>query len=46
MALHKHNTHKGPSKAKSKKILKHGKVKGRKLTKKQKGFFGSRAGGK
>jgi hypothetical protein len=30
---------------KAKKILKHGSVKGHKLTKKQKGFFGARAGG-
>ena len=42
MALHKH----GPSKRKAKKILKHGKVRGKKLSKKQKGFFGRRAGGK
>jgi len=33
------------TKKKSKKILKHGKVKGKKLTKKQRGFFGARAGG-
>lgn len=33
------------SKHKAKKILKHGSVKGHKLTKKQKGFFGARAGG-
>ncbi len=34
------------TKAKAKKILRHGKVRGKKLTKKQKGFFGARAGGK
>jgi len=33
------------SKAKAKKILRHGEVRGHKLTKKQKGFFGARAGG-
>ena len=33
------------TKTKAKKILKHGKVRGKKLTKKQKGFFGARAGG-
>lgn len=31
--------------AKAKKILKEGIVRGKKLTKKQKGFFGARAGG-
>lgn len=31
--------------AKAKKILRHGKVHGKRLTKKQKGFFGARAGG-
>lgn len=35
----------GPSKEKAKKILKHGSVHGKKLTKKQKGFMGARAGG-
>lgn len=30
---------------KAKEILRHGEVKGHKLTKKQKGFFGARAGG-
>lgn len=30
---------------KAKKILRHGSVRGKKLTKKQKGFFGARAGG-
>ena len=30
---------------KAKKILRHGSVHGHKLTKKQKGFFGARAGG-
>jgi hypothetical protein len=34
------------TKAKSKKILRHGTIRGKKLTKKQKGFFGARAGGK
>lgn len=33
------------SQAKAKKILRHGKVQGHTLTKKQKGFFGARAGG-
>jgi hypothetical protein len=33
------------TRAKAKKILRHGSVKGRKLTKKQKGYFGARAGG-
>lgn len=33
------------TKAKAGKILKHGEVKGKPLTKKQKGFFGARAGG-
>jgi hypothetical protein len=33
------------TKAKAKKILRHGSVRGHKLTKKQKGFFGARAGG-
>ncbi len=33
------------TKAKSKKILKHGSVHGKRLTKKQRGFFGARAGG-
>lgn len=34
------------SKRKAKKILRHGRVRGKKLTKKQRGFFGARAGGK
>ena len=34
------------TKTKAKKILKHGSVRGKKLTKKQRGFFGARAGGK
>jgi hypothetical protein len=42
MALHRH----GPSKKKAKKILKHGKVRGKKLSKKQRGFLGVRAGGR
>jgi hypothetical protein len=33
------------SKAKAKKVLKDGKIRGKKLTKKQKGFFGAHAGG-
>ena len=33
------------SKAKAKEILEHGTVHGKALTKKQKGFFGARAGG-
>ena len=33
------------TKAKAKKILKDGKVRGKPLTKRQKGFFGARAGG-
>lgn len=33
------------TKTKAKKILRHGTVRGKKLTKKQKGFFGARAGG-
>jgi hypothetical protein len=35
----------GVSKDKAKKILKHGKVSGKPLTKKQQGYFGARAGG-
>jgi hypothetical protein len=31
------------TKKKAKKILKHGKVRGKKLTKKQRGFFGARS---
>ncbi len=34
------------SKAKAKEILRHGSVRGKKLTGKQRGFFGARAGGK
>lgn len=33
------------TKAKAKKILKEGKAKGKKITKKQRGFFGARVGG-
>lgn len=33
------------TKVKARKILKHGKVRGKRLTKGQKGFFGARAGG-
>lgn len=43
--MSKHGKHKKLSKAKAKEILKHGEVRGHKLTKKQKGFFGARAGG-
>ncbi len=35
---------KGPSPAKAKKILKHGSVRGKKLSAKQKRFMGARAG--
>lgn len=41
MTKHKHKV----STKKAKKIIKHGKVRGKPLTKKQKGFFGARAGG-
>ena len=34
------------TKKKAKKMLRHGKVRGKKLTKKQRGFFGARAGGR
>lgn len=37
---------KGLSSDKAKQILRDGEVKGHELTKKQKGFFGARAGGK
>jgi len=33
------------TKAKAKKILRHGSVHGKRLSKKQRGFFGARAGG-
>jgi len=33
------------SKTKAKEIMRHGSVRGQKLTKKQKGYFGARAGG-
>lgn len=33
------------TKAKAREILRHGEVGGRRLTKKQRGFFGARAGG-
>lgn len=42
MAKH---TYKKLTSSKARKILGHGKVRGHKLTKKQKGFFGARAGG-
>lgn len=32
------------TKRKARKILRHGKVRGKKLTKKQRGFFGARSG--
>lgn len=42
----KHPTKKGTvSRSKAKKILKDGKIRGKKLTKPQRGFFGARAGG-
>ncbi len=34
------------TKEKAKKILREGRIRGKPLTKKQKGFFGARAGGK
>lgn len=43
MALHKHGS---VTSAKAKKILRDGKIKGKKLTPKQRRFFGARAGGK
>ena len=33
------------TKAKARKILRHGEIGGKKLTKRQRGFFGARAGG-
>lgn len=36
---------KGVTKTKAKEILRHGSVRGKKLSKAQKGFFGARAGG-
>lgn len=36
----------GPSQAKAKKILRDGKVRGKKLTPKQRRFMGAKAGGK
>jgi hypothetical protein len=41
-----HKPKKKLTKTKAKKILKHGSVRGKKLTKAQQGFFGARAGGK
>lgn len=35
--------HKGPTKAKARKILKHGRVRGKKLTAKQKRFMGAKS---
>lgn len=43
MALH---THGNVTSAKAKMILRDGKIKGKKLTPKQRRFFGARAGGK
>lgn len=40
-----HGRKKTVSKAKAKEILRHGTVHGKSLTKRQKGFFGARAGG-
>ena len=37
--------HKTVTKKKAKEILRHGEIGGKPLTKKQKGFFGARAGG-
>ena len=51
MAAHKkpksssHNSSHGPTKTKAKEILRDGSVRGKTLTKKQRGFFGARAGG-
>lgn len=45
LALHKRGSTHTVTKAKAKKILSDGSVRGKKLTKKQKGFFGARAGG-
>lgn len=42
MALHPHKT---VTKTKAKEILRHGEVKGHRLTPSQKRFFGARAGG-
>lgn len=39
------NSAHGPSQAKSKKILSEGMIRGKPLTKKQRGLFGARAGG-
>lgn len=42
----KHVMHRGNlSKGKAKEILRHGEVRGKPLTKKQKGFMGAKAGG-
>lgn len=43
---HHSSAHKSmPSQHKAKEILRHGEVRGHKLTAKQQGFFGARAGG-
>jgi hypothetical protein len=34
-----------PTKEKARKVLRHGSVRGKKLTKRQRGFFGARASG-
>ena len=41
----KHKAHKSLSQGKAKEILEHGEVHGKRLTKKQKRFFGAVAGG-
>jgi len=48
MPIHpvKHGSSHGPSRRKSRKILKHGKIKGKKISKKQRGLFGSIASGR
>lgn len=43
MADHTHKKNKKLTKAKAKKILKHGSVRGHKLTKPQKRFFGAKS---
>jgi hypothetical protein len=43
MADHPHKHGKKLTKAKAKKILKHGSVKGKKLSKRQKRFFGAKS---
>ena len=45
MALHKHQSSHGPGIEKAKEILRHGEVRGKSLSRAQRGFFGARAGG-